>query len=278
LRAGFHRFNGVGLYRGSLYTHPVAFNLHLHMAQNYLLLVESLLGSTQPPAPRLPLTALVPGLRMRAVSAAEFAAVRARLAEEGLPGPSGGRLVLVNANASALLPQRRWPEGHFVELIQELLGQFADVHILLIGAPEDSGSTAVIAAMVGHSRCVNGAGWFPLEQLPALFSLGAAMVSNDSGPAHFAAVTALPVIVLFGPETPLLFRPLGNAKVLSAGIACSPCVNVGNQRRTTCRDNQCMQRITVAEVFAATRSVLEASSISRTSAQGERKCREEVAA
>lgn len=253
LRAGFHRANGIGLYRGDLYTHPVAFNLRLHMAQNYLLLAQALLGA----APRLPLAEPDPQLRPRQVTVAEFSAVRAKLAACLPDRGEMARLVLVNANASALLPQRRWPEEHFVALIRKLLEQFADVSVLLIGAAEDGASTAAIAGKVGNKRCIDVAGLFPLNQLPALFSLSAAMVSNDSGPAHFAAVTALPVIVLFGPETPVLFRPLGRATVLSAGLACSPCVNVGNQRRTRCNDNQCMKQIAVARVFAATRAVLE---------------------
>ena len=41
-RVGFHRFNGDGLYRGDLYSHAVAFNSRLHMAENYLLLAEAL--------------------------------------------------------------------------------------------------------------------------------------------------------------------------------------------------------------------------------------------
>lgn len=249
LRAGFQRCNGVGLYRGGLYTHPVAFNPRLHMAQNYLLLAQALLGSMLPQAPQL---------RPRQVTATELSAVRAKFAA-CLPGKDEkARLVLVNANASALLPQRRWPEEHFVALIRNLLGQFADVCVLLIGAAEDAPSTAAIAEKVCDKRCIDVAGLFALDQLPALFSLSAAMVSNDSGPAHFAAVTALPVIVLFGPETPVLFRPLGRATVLSANLACSPCVNVGNQRRTRCNDNQCMKQITVAQVFAATCAVLDA--------------------
>lgn len=257
-RVGFHRFNGVGLYRGDLYTQPVAFNPHLHMTQNYLLLVEALLGATSPPAPRVPAAALLPRPAVRRIHPSEQAAVRARLAA-GQSGPeqASARLVLVNANASAMLPQRRWPEGHFVELVGDILKHFTDVRVLLIGAVEDGACTAAISRQVGDQRCVDVAGWFPLEQLPALFSLSAVMVSNDSGPAHFASVTALPVVVLFGPETPVLFRPLGRATVISAGLACSPCVNVGNQRRTRCGDNQCMKRIPVAEVFAAVRALLE---------------------
>ncbi len=250
-RAGFHRFGGAGLYRGDLYTHPVAFNAELHMAQNYLLLAEAVLAGAAPPAPRVPAEVLVPRIRRRAVSEAELAAVRALL-----PAEEGARLTLVNPNASAMLPQRRWPAAHFEALVRELLRRHPDVHVLLIGGPEDRASTAALAAAVNDGRCTDVAGRFPLETLPALFALARVMVSNDSGPAHFAAVTDLPVVVLFGPETPRRFRPLGRATVLSAGLACSPCVHVGNQRRTSCRDNQCMQRIGVAEVLEAVEAVL----------------------
>lgn len=264
-RAGFHRFEGVGLYRGNLYTHPVAFNPQLHIAENYRMLVEAVLGSTAPPAPRVPAATLAPRLRPRKVAKAELAAVREKLASRLPGGGPAVRLVMVNANASEMLPQRRWPQEHFVALVRELLARFADVAVLLIGAPEDRATTAAIAGAVREARCVDVAGVFSLEELPALFTLGAAMVSNDSGPAHFASVTDLPLVVLFGPETPVLFRPLGNATVLSAGLACSPCVHVGNQRRSGCTDNQCMKRISVAEVLAATQAALESRVISKDS-------------
>jgi ADP-heptose:LPS heptosyltransferase len=253
-RAGFHRLAGVGLYRGDLYSHPVGFEPQCHVAINYLRLVEAVLGADSPPD-----AALVPRLRLRAVAPDEFAAVHAKLAA-CLPGGTApdARLVLVNANASAQLPQRRWPQAHFIALIEALLGHYPALRVLLIGAVEDRPTTAAIAAGVADPRCVEVAGRFEVAELPALFRLSAAMVSNDSGPAHFAAVTVLPVIVLFGPETPRLFRPLGNTTVVSAGLACSPCVHVGNQRRTRCSDNQCMKRISVGEVLAATRAVLDA--------------------
>ncbi|WP_244551748.1 glycosyltransferase family 9 protein [Aromatoleum tolulyticum] len=256
-RAGFHRFEGVGLYRGDLYTHPLAFKPQLHMAQNYLMLVEALFAEDVPPAPRMPAAMPVPRVRRRALGGGELAGVRERLRR--LPGGALGdeRLVFMNANASAMLPQRRWPQGHFAALVRATLARYADVRVLLIGAEDDRATTAAIAAEVGDERCVDIAGCFALGELPALFTLGAALVSNDSGPAHFAAVTALPVIALFGPETPVLFRPLGEATVISAGLACSPCVNADNQRRTRCTDNQCMQRISVAEVFGALCRVLD---------------------
>ena len=253
-RAGFHRVDGVGLYRGDLYTRPVAFDPRRHIAENYLHLVDAVLGAP-PTAPAAP-----PRLRLRSVTADAYAAVRAKL-DADMPGGLAphARLVLFNANASALLPQRRWPQAHFIALAQALLTHDPTLRVLLIGAAEDRSTTAAIAAAVADPRCVDVAGRFAVAELPALFRLSTVMVSNDSGPAHFAAVTVLPVVVLFGPETPLLFRPLGNATVLSAGLACSPCVHVGNQRRTSCRDNQCMKQLGVHTVLAATRTVLDAA-------------------
>jgi len=56
--------------------------------------------------------------------------------------------------------------------------------------------------------------------------------------------------VLFGPETPTVFGPLGpNTNVVKADIACSPCVNPFNHRFSPCNNNVCMQMITVDQVY-----------------------------
>jgi hypothetical protein len=68
----------------------------------------------------------------------------------------------------------------------------------------------------------------------------------------------LATIVLFGPETPKLYEPLGNSRAIYAGLACSPCVSAHNHRRTACTDNVCMQAITVEEVYAAVAETLAA--------------------
>src|SRR5262249_8982050 len=50
--------------------------------------------------------------------------------------------------------------------------------------------------------------------------------------------------------TPDLFRGLSaHTHVISAELACSPCLNAFNNRMTTCADNQCMKRISVDAVL-----------------------------
>ncbi|MCZ7629293.1 MAG: hypothetical protein M5U19_09595 [Microthrixaceae bacterium] len=43
-----------------------------------------------------------------------------------------------------------------------------------------------------------------------------------------------------------------------AGLPCSPCVNAYNDRISSCRDNKCMQHLSVEEVFDVVCGALEA--------------------
>ena len=83
------------------------------------------------------------------------------------------------------------------------------------------------------------------------------MLSNDSGPPHFASVTGMPTYVFFGPETPKLYGTLGTTTPIYAGLACSPCVSASNHRKTACTDNVCLQVITPEQVFDILRPRLE---------------------
>ena len=47
-RIGFYRFHNEGLYRGEMLTHRVAYNPHIHIAKNFIALINALI-STEPP-------------------------------------------------------------------------------------------------------------------------------------------------------------------------------------------------------------------------------------
>jgi ADP-heptose:LPS heptosyltransferase len=83
-----------------------------------------------------------------------------------------------------------------------------------------------------------------------LLNLADVLVTPDSGPAHFAVLTPIKNIVLFGPETPELYAPFGpNTTCFFAGLSCSPCLSAYNHRNTSCTDPKCMKAITVNEVL-----------------------------
>jgi ADP-heptose:LPS heptosyltransferase len=257
-RVGFYRFHNEGLYRGEMLTHRVAYNPHIHIAKNLIALIDALLAA----APQVPYSKTRIGDDQIKVEIAPPAASARQAVLERIRAlvpfdPVSQRLVLINPNASELLPHRRWMPERFAELIGRILAAHADVVVLITGAPEERERAEQLAA--AHApRAVSFAGRSSLAELPALYAQAALMVSNDSGPAHFSAATGLPTIVLFGPETPKLYQPLGNSRAIYAGLACSPCVTAHNHRRTACTDNVCMRAIGVDEVYAAVAEVLAA--------------------
>ncbi len=247
-RVGFHVFFGEGPYRGDLLTHRVLYNPHLHTSRSFTSLVLALdadpkdfptFGVVPPESPALPV--FRPG-------DAEVSDVKRILA--GLGVPDSARLVLLNANSGDLLPLRKWNEGNYGALAQRLAAEFPDAWIGFTGSPEETPRIEQVVRSVGSPRCVCLAGRTTLRQLLVLFGMGEVLVTNDSGPAHFAALTGIDVVSLFGPETPLLFAAQGpRSHPIWAAVACSPCINAFNNRQTACRDNVCMKAITVDRVF-----------------------------
>ncbi|MCE9589263.1 MAG: glycosyltransferase family 9 protein [Planctomycetes bacterium] len=257
-RVGYHAFHGEAAYRGDLMTHRLSFNAHQHTSSAFLSMVMALdarieqlpaLDFTVPRKPD-PLPAFEP-------SPGEADAVAALLRSAGVK--EGAALVLFNANCSDLLPLRRWPSERYVELAKQLLGARPDVAIAFTGAPDEAAAAVELVGQINSPRCVSLAGKTTLRQLLVLYGLSRVLVTNDSGPAHFAALTPIHVVVLFGPETPALFAPISpRTHALWVGLACSPCVNAYNDRQSSCRNNLCMQRITMDEVLAKVTGVLDA--------------------
>jgi ADP-heptose:LPS heptosyltransferase len=257
---GFHRYHTEGLYRGAMLTHRVMYNPHIHITRNFFSLVHSACtdDTDVPPAKmRTPDAELT--LARAPVDPAAIERVRARI--DALTGWDGtGPVVLVNASASDLLPQRRWSRDRFAEVISAVLAHRSDARVLLTGAPAEREGLEVLARLVDDPRCVNFAGEVSFADLIALYHLSLVMVTNDSGPAHFAAVTRMPTIVLFGPETPALYGSLGPTEAVFAGLHCSPCVSASNHRKTACTDNRCLQAIGTEEVAGRIRRHLDSVS------------------
>ena len=248
-RVGFHTFFGDGPYRGDLMTHRILYNPHLHTSEMFEAMVEAL---TRDPAvlPTFNFTpsANQPAPRFRPPPS-EVSEIEVVLQREN-PGIGSAPLILLNPNASDLLPLRRWPAVRYGELARRLLDRYPELFIGFTGDPSEAGPNNRLAKEVGSSRVIPLAGKTTLRQLLVLYMRSEILVTNDGGPAHFASLTPIHVVTLFGPEAPALFAVRSpNATVLWAGIACSPCVNAYNNRQSVCRNNLCMQAITVDDVF-----------------------------
>src|SRR5262249_11094052 len=136
-RVGFHTFFGDGPYRGDLMTHRVLYNPHLHTSDMFEAMVEAF---TRDPAV-LPTFDFAPAADMPLPEfrppAEEIAAMDALLEREN-PGIDSAPLILLNPNASDLLPLRRWPGPHYVELARRLLERYPDLFVGFTGAPNEA--------------------------------------------------------------------------------------------------------------------------------------------
>jgi ADP-heptose:LPS heptosyltransferase len=257
-RIGFYAFNDEGLYRGNMLTHRVAYNPHLHIAKNFIALVNAALaGRAELPFSKTWIDDSEIALARAAIDAGAMETMRERVRAAYPPyEATRHRIVLVNPNASELLPQRRWMPERFAAVMRGLLADDEKLLVLITGSPQEREEAAVLQRQVADARCVNFAGCSALDELPALYQIAELMLTNDSGPAHFSSVTGLRSFVLYGPETPLLYGSLGNSTPIYAGLACSPCVSATNHRKTPCTDNVCLQVITPEAVLQQLRQAL----------------------
>ena len=230
-------------------THRLTYNPHLHTTAAFQIMVDVLevapselpVLAFEPPPASFDFPSFVP-------RSEDIETIRALL-----PVNSGRAVpvILLNPNASDLLPLRQWPRQRYVELAIRLLHRFPDIGVVFTGPPIEAATIESLAREVNNPRCVSLAGKTTLRQLMTLYTLSEIMVTNDSGPAHFATLTPMDVVTLFGPETPALFAAQTSRNVpLWAGLACSPCVNAFNNRQSTCKDNVCMKHISVEQVFS----------------------------
>jgi ADP-heptose:LPS heptosyltransferase len=254
-RVGYHIFHGEGLWRGFMLTRKVHYNPHIHITKNFLSLIHAAFAKQiEVPFSKIQIPDSEVRLEQAVINPIALEKVRERIEklakEAGIEYTQGkNRLILINPNASDLLPQRRWAQQRFSELIQGVHQQYPSDLILITGSPAEFTYVEKVRIVANIKNALNFAGQVSFIELPPLYTLSDVMVTNDSGPGHFSAVTSLRTVVLFGPETPALYGSIGNSIPITANLACSPCVSAANHRKTPCQDNVCMQAITVSQVL-----------------------------
>jgi ADP-heptose:LPS heptosyltransferase len=235
--------NRLGLYRRSMlfrrgiYTHLAYFNTRLPVAQSYLQLAHMLECPADDPLPS--------PLRLDAADHAALAREVPALASHVRES-----LVVLNANASDLLLERRWPVPHVVALVEQLLA--VNLVPVLIGAPHERAYVdTILSAMPPATRAgvLDVCGRTSIAGLLALLSRAGLVITNDSGPMHLSIALGTPTVSLWGPGTPDHYGiERDNVRSMYAGVPCSPCLYEIDT--PPCRgDNICMQRLTPEMVF-----------------------------
>ena len=130
----------------------------------------------------------------------------------------------------------------------------------VIGLAADKRLAQTILDFTGNPNCIDLTGYTKtIRELMLVFQFASLLVTNDGGPGQFAAMTPVPSIILYGPETPALYGPMDpKAVIFHQQISCSPCLTAYNHRNSPCDgDNQCLKQILPKRVTSKALEILE---------------------
>jgi heptosyltransferase-2 len=143
---------------------------------------------------------------------------------------------------------KRWTAHGYREVARQLVQR--GLKVVLVGSAGEKPLCDSIQTAV--PEVTNLAGQTTLAELIERFRTGLALVCNDSGAMHEAAVAELPTVAIFGPTVLAQgFRPWQNrARVVQRELPCRPCGRHGG-RRCPIGTHACMEQISPSEVLTA---------------------------
>lgn len=150
---------------------------------------------------------------------------------------------------------KRWPAGHWRELIGCLIIEMAPC-IVLIGGKQEQALAADVLQRRKWPGVEDWTGRLTLGETAAAIEQADLFIGADSGPAHLAAAVGTPAVVLFsGTNRVRQWRPWGQVSVVKQQVACSPC----HLRRCPLACHPCMDGILPKMVAKRVIAALEGS-------------------
>jgi lipopolysaccharide heptosyltransferase II len=152
-------------------------------------------------------------------------------------------------------PIKRWPIEKFASLGERLAQD--DFKVLVFGGKDEIDLARRLYGLM-RVKPVLATGELSLKQTATLIKACKILVTNDSGLMHIATAVGTPTVALFGPSgyQRLKFEPYGKENmVLTKDSPCAyPCIPriLGED----CKTKECLDSITVEEVYEVIRSVL----------------------
>jgi heptosyltransferase-2/heptosyltransferase-3 len=146
---------------------------------------------------------------------------------------------------------REWMPDRFAAIGDGLVRHF-NAEVLIFGGQRESELVHTVANLM-DARAVPFAGNLQVRELAACIEKCDLFLTNDTGPMHIAAAVGTPTVSLFGPGNHIRFQPLGALhQTIRHDVPCSPC----KQFTDKCKDNICMKKITVDEVWQSVSDAL----------------------
>jgi len=149
-----------------------------------------------------------------------------------------------------------WPPENFAGLA-ELMAQKWTCKILLFVGPGEEDLGQRIKAFSKAEIINTGPDRVDLALLKSLVKRCRILITNDTGPRHYAVAFNVPCVVIMGPTDPRYTQAnLEKTLVLRRELDCSPC-----HQKQCPLDHRCMTEITPQTVFQESEKLLEKHSV-----------------
>jgi ADP-heptose:LPS heptosyltransferase len=125
--------------------------------------------------------------------------------------------LLVGLCPAASSKLKRWPEQRFAAVAQWAI---ENGHKPILFEGDLGRSTAGMRRLLPDDECVLVVRRLQLRRVAAVLAECSALVCNDTGLMHMAAAVGTPVIAVFGPTTPGVYLPRGQAIGLAGDFTC----------------------------------------------------------
>ncbi len=173
----------------------------------------------------------------------------ARLAEWGV---DDDQLVIGLNPGASFGSSKCWPAEYFSRLAELLQESLQCRILLLVGPGEETIAQKIVAA--SNARIINTAdARVDLADLKPLIKRCNLLITNDTGPRHYAVAFDVPHIVLMGPTNALYTAiNLENTSVLQRDLPCVPC----HKKVCPLGHHACMREITPEMVMIEVEMIL----------------------
>jgi heptosyltransferase-2 len=165
----------------------------------------------------------------------------------------GQPIVALNPGGS-FGPAKCWPPERFARVADTLAGELGGAVYINYGPSENE--VRIAREVAGHMKMptlVRDKPLLPIGGSKAMIKRSTILITNDTGPRHYANAFGVPVVTVFGPTDPMwTLTETDRERSLIIPVECGPC------QQPVCPEghHKCMQLLDVDMVLTAARELL----------------------
>ncbi len=166
-------------------------------------------------------------------------------------GVEPDRPIVVLNPAASFGPAKCWLPDRFAQ-VADGLAERHNAAVFISCGPREISAARQVAGSMKHRGIVLDQPVMPLGPMKALIRRASLLVTNDTGPRHFAKAFGTPVVTVFGPTDPRWTElDFAAERKHQVKVHCGPCM-----KRTCPLDHRCMTRIPSEAVLASAEELL----------------------